>query len=49
MTHDCLDLLYKMLTVDHAKRITAKEAMQHPYFEKVRADVDIVSEVPLII
>eukprot|EP00823_Brevimastigomonas_motovehiculus_P008235 TRINITY_DN750_c0_g1_i1.p1 TRINITY_DN750_c0_g1~~TRINITY_DN750_c0_g1_i1.p1 ORF type:complete len:438 (+),score=91.22 TRINITY_DN750_c0_g1_i1:70-1383(+) len=33
---DALDLLDRMLVFDHLKRVTAKEAMQHPYFEPVR-------------
>ena len=31
-----VDLLDKMLVIDHAKRITPKDAMAHPYFNKVR-------------
>lgn len=31
-TKDALDLLSKMLIVDHALRITPTEAMKHPYF-----------------
>lgn len=31
ITPEALDLLYKMLEVDHSQRITAKEALQHPY------------------
>lgn len=30
------DLLGKLLTVDHTLRITAREAIQHPYFDEVR-------------
>ncbi|MGP7733742.1 protein kinase domain-containing protein [Oceanimonas smirnovii] len=31
-----LDLLQKTLKVDHQERLTAKEAMEHPYFDEVR-------------
>lgn len=31
-----LDLLDKMLTLDHNKRISAKEALQHPFFNELR-------------
>ena len=30
------DLLTRMLAVDHTHRITAKEAIQHSFFESVR-------------
>ena len=33
---DALDLVAKMLTVDHKERITAEEALQHPFFAIVR-------------
>lgn len=33
ISEDALDLLEKMLRVDHTKRITAKEALNHPYFQ----------------
>lgn len=33
-----------MLTIDHTNRITAKEAIQHSFFEDVREQV--LSEVP---
>jgi casein kinase II subunit alpha len=32
----CLDLLEKMFVVDHAVRITAAEALMHPFFDAVR-------------
>ena len=31
---DCIDLLYKLLTYDPVKRITAEEALQHEYFKE---------------
>ncbi|EME26414.1 cyclin-dependent serine/threonine protein kinase [Galdieria sulphuraria] len=31
-----IDLLDKMLRYDHAERITAKEAMDHPFFDEIR-------------
>ena len=34
-----IDLLGKMLTIDHTRRITAGEALMHPYFNDVRKDV----------
>ena len=30
------DLLGKMLRIDHIERVTAGEALMHPYFEAVR-------------
>lgn len=33
---DAVDLLRKMLTIDHIKRITAHEALEHKFFEKYR-------------
>lgn len=30
---DALDLLDSLLKYDHQERLTAKEAMRHPYFE----------------
>ena len=35
---DALDLLGRMLVVDHAERITAKDALEHPYFDNVKSD-----------
>ena len=32
---DAIDLLSKLMTVDHRKRVTAKEAMNHPFFNGV--------------
>ena len=32
-TDEALDLLSQMLVIDHGKRITAKDAMAHPYFK----------------
>jgi casein kinase II subunit alpha len=30
------NLLQKLLAVDHAERITAAEALEHPFFDAVR-------------
>lgn len=35
-TKDALDLLNKLLVYDHDKRITAKEALYHPFFDSVK-------------
>lgn len=40
---EALDLLEKLLTVDHKERITAAEALGHPFFKIVR-DYDYKSE-----
>lgn len=37
VSNEALDLLSKMLIYDHAERITAKDAMSHPYFFPVIA------------
>jgi len=34
ITESCFDLLNRMLTYDPTKRITAAEALQHPYFQE---------------
>lgn len=36
ITTEAFDLLMKMLTVDHNLRISAKDAMAHPFFDAVR-------------
>jgi serine/threonine protein kinase len=33
---EAIDLISKMLTYDPARRITAKAALQHPYFDELR-------------
>ena len=33
---DALDLLEKLLNVDHKERITAEDALKHPFFQMVR-------------
>jgi serine/threonine protein kinase len=35
-----LDLLSKLLVYDHCQRLTAKQAMQHTFFDKVRDQVE---------
>ncbi|KIN03145.1 hypothetical protein OIDMADRAFT_40784 [Oidiodendron maius Zn] len=37
-TSEAIDLLDKLLRYDHQERLTAKEAMAHPFFEPVRAN-----------
>lgn len=32
--NDAIDFLDKLLQYDHAQRLTAREAMEHPYFCK---------------
>lgn len=34
-TREAIDLLKKMMTIDHRNRITAKKAMAHPYFKSL--------------
>jgi casein kinase II subunit alpha len=35
---DAIDLMKKLLTVDHAVRITAAEALEHPFFGPIREE-----------
>lgn len=35
---EAIDLLEVLLKYDHQERLTAKEAMQHPYFQPIRKD-----------
>ncbi|RCK66080.1 Casein kinase II subunit alpha [Candida viswanathii] len=37
VSEEALDLLDKLLRYDHQERLTAKEAMAHPYFDPVRS------------
>ena len=34
MSREALDLLDKLLRYDHRERLSAREAMEHPYFCK---------------
>jgi len=36
VSNESIDFLDKLLRYDHQERLTAKEAMAHPYFEPVR-------------
>ena len=36
VSEEALDLLSQMLIYDHAERITAKDALDHPYFKDIR-------------
>jgi cell division cycle 2-like protein len=40
LTQAGLDLLSKLLTYDPSKRITAEEALKHPYFSESPAPLD---------
>jgi casein kinase II subunit alpha len=40
-SRDGLNLLDKLLVYDHGERLTAKEAMMHPFFDSVRDKVTI--------
>ena len=35
-TEDAIDLIDKCLRFDHTERITAQEALKHPYFDSLR-------------
>ena len=35
VSREAYDLLSKMLRYDHTERITAKDAMEHPYFRGI--------------
>ena len=35
------DLLEKMLELEHPKRITAADALKHPFFDEIRDDVEM--------
>lgn len=43
-TPDALDLIDKMLVYDHTERILPKEAMQHKFFDPVRAEVEAAGD-----
>lgn len=48
---EALDLLDKLLRYDHQQRLTAKEAMEHPYFCKYVDDPALwkLSELRIVI
>ena len=37
---EAIDLLEKMLVYDPSDRITAKEALKHPYFDRIEEFID---------
>lgn len=37
-TNEAIDLVSRLLLIDHAKRLTAREAMTHPYFAELRKE-----------
>ena len=46
LSAEAIDLLDKLLVYDHKKRLTCKEAMQHPYFDPVRGTSPLSDSVP---
>jgi serine/threonine protein kinase len=36
LSPDCQDLISKMITVDHTRRIKAVEALHHPWFNLIK-------------
>ena len=39
-TPDAIDLVDKLLVVDHTKRLTAQQALGHPFFNSVRGQCE---------
>ncbi|KAH0789468.1 Pkinase-domain-containing protein [Histomonas meleagridis] len=39
MDQDAVSLLKRLLTIDHEERITASEALQHPFFDPIRDEI----------
>jgi casein kinase II subunit alpha len=37
---EAIDLMKRLLTIDHAERITAAEALEHPFFNEIRAEMN---------
>ena len=45
MSADGLDLLKKLLTLDHRKRINVNEALKHEYFKDLHSEENEVSNL----
>eukprot|EP01017_Pseudomicrothorax_dubius_P039273 TRINITY_DN599_c0_g1_i2.p2 TRINITY_DN599_c0_g1~~TRINITY_DN599_c0_g1_i2.p2 ORF type:complete len:336 (-),score=79.04 TRINITY_DN599_c0_g1_i2:295-1302(-) len=43
-TPDAIDLLNKLLVYDHAERLTAREALAHPYFEPLLKEASLAKQ-----
>lgn len=41
---DALDLLSKMLVYDKNERLTAQEALSHPYFDPIRRNFEFMKK-----
>ena len=40
-TAEAVDLVDRLLRYDHQERLTAREAMAHPYFAPIRAELGV--------
>ena len=47
ISEEALDLIEQMLRVDHASRITPKDAMRHPYFQSKHISKHVVPRLSL--
>lgn len=41
---EALDIINKLVRIDHSERLTARESMAHPYFETVTCDEDALGD-----
>ena len=44
VSDELFDLLDKMLTIDHTRRITTKDAIDHPFFNDVRKAISEIEQ-----
>lgn len=48
VTPEAVDFLDRLLRYDHQERLTAQEAMRHPYFDPVREEEVAVMPMPMV-